>query len=306
MSAQVERLLGASTAQPARPVDVTARVTRDVRGRFHVRLETPGDGAPRVREVKGASCTAIANVTAVIIALLVDPTANVSATPEPEPPPPPAPPEPVPPPPVVVPTPDPVRIPAPVAPAPRAPTQAPRAPSSSPRISFRLSSSAVADVGSLASVSLAFSAAASLLVGPYRFDLGAAGWPGSSAPFAAQPSTGGLLSLVVGFVGACRNILPLLTQTTHFELSPCAAFEVGRLHATGVGVETVGEGAALWSAARAGVLFVWAPIQRVGLDVRLEAAVPFARPTFVIEGLGAVHRSAPVAGRASVGVEVRF
>lgn len=299
VTAEVDRLLAGSPARPPRPVEVSASVSRDDVGAFRVRLETPGDGAIRVREVKGASCAAVADAAALIIALMIDPSAAAAAGPRPGPAPLPAP---------VVPVAVPVFVP-PLAPAPKPEivrASRPRASSGSPLLAFRLSAAAIADAGSLPGISFGFSGAASLLVGPNRFELGAAGWPDRATSLAARPSAGGFVGLVTGFASVCRDVLRLLARTTRFELFPCAAFELGRIHAKGFGIDAPGDGAALWSAVRAGGLFVWRLADRVGIDLRLEAAIPLARPSFVIEGLGTVHRSAPVAGRASLGAELRF
>lgn len=81
VEAEVVRLLGGSRARPARTIDVSAAVSRDDRGSWRVRLETPGDGGPRVRQLTGASCKALADATALILALMIDPDAVTAAPP---------------------------------------------------------------------------------------------------------------------------------------------------------------------------------------------------------------------------------
>ena len=73
--AEVDRLLGPSGARPAQPINATATVSGDELRGFRVHLETTAGGPTRVRELKGASCAALADATALILALMIDPGA---------------------------------------------------------------------------------------------------------------------------------------------------------------------------------------------------------------------------------------
>jgi hypothetical protein len=266
VKAEVDRLLGPEGARPPRPIEVTASVVHDDVWRVH--LETPGQGATRVRELRGASCAALADATALILALMIDPAvASRPAPPAPSAPPPPAPPPPptisAPPPP----PPAPVTAPVPAAPAPPPPV----------RTSFRLAGWAGADVGSLPGISAGFGFSAAFLYGPQRFEIGAAYRPPVAGTVALHASTGGDVELITGSIGACRNLV-----TAPVEIGPCAAFELGRLHAEGFGVTSPGSGSALW------------------------AAAPLVRPRFVLQNVGSVHQPSPASGRASAGIEILF
>jgi hypothetical protein len=168
-------------------------------------------------------------------------------------------------------------------------------------MSFRVLALAGVDAGTLPAVSGFVSAAGALLVGPIRVELGAGFWPARAGSTAARPAAGGEVDLVAGTAGACYSF-----ALGRVELGPCLAAEIGRLHAAGFGVSSPGEGAALWSAVKAGGLIAWAPIDRIGLLLRLDAAIPLSRPAFVLENVGLVYRPGPVAGRAAAGIEVRF
>ncbi|MEJ7734549.1 MAG: hypothetical protein WKG00_35805 [Polyangiaceae bacterium] len=90
-----------------------------------------------------------------------------------------------------------------------------------------------------------------------------------------------------------------------FELDvPCAALELGRMHAEGYGVTNPGEAARLWSAARVGVAGGMVASPWLALRMRLEAVVPLRSPRFVLGNVGIVHEAA-FSGRASVIVEAR-
>jgi hypothetical protein len=293
--AEVERLLGASGARPPAPLAVSATVTPDPAGGLRAHLEAESPDGPRTKELQAASCEALADATAIILALMIDPTALAApVAPSPPLPAPPAAPVPVPPPP-------PVPLPAP---APRSsPVTAPAAavPTSAVRPRFHLVAWALADTGTLPGVTFAAGGTAALSLGAVRLELGAGAFPGRSAVLAQRTTAGGDVSLVAGTAGLCYSVL----ASGRFELSPCLALEVGRLHATGFGVSNPGEGSALWSALEPGARLAWSPLARLAVVLRAGASVPFTRPRFVLAGL-AVHRPGPVAGRAGGGVEVTF
>jgi hypothetical protein len=328
---EVDRLLGDGSPRPAAPLDVSVTVTRSAGGEFEVHLETQGDDGVRTREIRGTSCEVVADTTALLIALIIDPDAMSRPPPEaPSPLPAPTPEPRAPSPPPSLP---PLSLPAPSLPAPSlpslslpAPSPAPPAPSlpapSPPaplppardlppderpvhigRPSIRILAWTLADAGSLPGISFAVGGKAAAVIGAFRFELGAGVWLDRRTTVAQQPSAGGDVGLVAGSAGACWSFLP----RGKLELGPCLSFELGRLHADGFGGTTQGSGSALWSALQGGGLFAWSPVSWLAGVVRLDAAVPFARPTFVIEGLAApVFRPSPVVGRATVGAEVRF
>jgi hypothetical protein len=279
--AEVDRLLGEHGARPPRPLEVTAEVSAGDAGALRVHLEIEGDPGRRTRDLSAASCDALADAAALILAMTIDPAAVTAAPPPPPPPPSPAPPPPSPPPP-------------------------PPAPAPSLRPRFHLAAWARADLGSLPGVSFAAGGTAALALGALRVELGAGAAPArtqlATHPAASGATAGGEISLIAGSAGLCYGVLP----EGRLELSPCAAVELGRLHATGFGVTTPGEGNALWSAARLGARLAFWPMSRAAVVLRAEAAVPFARPAFVLEGLGTVHRPGPVAGRLGGELEWRF
>jgi hypothetical protein len=191
-------------------------------------------------------------------------------------------------------------LPAPPAPIGAAPADA--AQGRARRPTFALQAWGAADAGSLPGISFAVGGEAAVLVGDFRVELGGGVWVDRPATLAQMPSAGGNIGLAVGSAGACW--LPL--RGPRIQVGPCLGLEVGRLHAEGFGVTSEGSGSSLWSALRGGGLLAWSPLSWLAALIRLDAAVPFARPTFSLTGLGAVYRSSPVVGRATTGVEVRF
>jgi hypothetical protein len=312
VEAEVTRLLGASSAASATPLSVDATVQEEKPGRFRVRLETPGEGGPHVRELEAQSCAAIADAAALIIAMMIDPAA-VAAAPAPAPAPVSAPASASAPAPAPAPASAPAPAPAPAsasapAPAPASAPVPPRIPVPVPvraasRPPFLILPRALLDIGSLPGVSFAAGAAFGVLLGAYRLEAGISYWFPRSAVLSTQTASGGDIDLLAGTATACRDI-PL--GASRFAVSPCLGFELGRLHAAAFGVQQARDGAALWAALTAGGRFSLRATRRFGLVLGLDAAVPFVRPSFFITGLGDVHRPSAAVARLTAGVEVRF
>ena len=91
-----------------------------------------------------------------------------------------------------------------------------------------------------------------------------------------------------------------------FEIGPCLGFELGRLHASGFGVSNPGEGSTLWAAIDGGGVLALRLAAPLALVLRLGAAVPLLRPSFVLENVGPVFRPPAVAARGESGVELIF
>ncbi len=140
-----------------------------------------------------------------------------------------------------------------------------------------------------------------IAIGRQRIDLGAVILPLQREVSPLRATAGGDADLAAVTASTCRD---LLGRT--FELGPCLGFEIGRIEARGFGVFEPGEGAALWVAFTAGGMLVYRPVPEMGFGLRLGAAVPFARPRFVLGGVDLVDQPGPVAARAAIGVELTF
>jgi hypothetical protein len=288
--AEMDRLLGPSSARPPAPIPVAATVSLEDQGEWHVRLETPGDGAPRIREIHAATCAAIADATALILAMMIDPEAASAAPPSPAKSPPVA------------------LTPPPIAP-PRVPVEAPRSPPPPPPItpppatptSLRIAALAGLDTASLPELAASLALGASFVYGAQRFEAGIAYYPSRKGTVAARPGTGGNVDLLTGSVGTCRHF-----GSGAIEVGPCVGVELGRLHASGFGVSNPGEGSTLWAAVQGGGVLSVRIVSRLALVLRLGATAPLLRPSFVLENVGAVYRPPAVTARGSGGVELIF
>ena len=320
VEAAIARLLQQSKGGATRPLDVLGVVT-PVEGGFRLQLELSRDGTTSTREVRGATCEALADTAALVVALAVDPDAlSRSSSPAPAQP-------------SVGPTtptePGTTRPAAPPAdkPQPAAPVGAPApvlartrqqaqpgqreqpatAPDAPDVRRWRASAGVVGDVGTMQDLAAAVEIGAGVVVGPARLDATFAFWFPRSAEAEADSRYGGIVGLEAGALGACALLPPLARAVgPRFEIGlPCVGFELGRMHADAQNVTTPGTGADLWAAVRGGAAAAWALEPWLRLRLRLEAALPLVRPKFVLRGVGVVHEPG-VAGRATLGADVAF
>jgi hypothetical protein len=167
--------------------------------------------------------------------------------------------------------------------------------------SFRAAAWAGLDTASLPRLAAAFALRGSFVYGAQRFELGIVVLPARAAAAAVRPTTGGDVDLVAGSAGTCRHF-----GKGSIEVGPCVGFELGRLHASGFGVTSPGEGSSLWAALEGGGVLSYRLFAQVAFVARLGAVVPLLRPRFVLDNVGPVFQPPGVAARGSAGVEVVF
>ncbi|WP_437506131.1 hypothetical protein [Sorangium sp. So ce1099] len=309
VEAEITRLLGDQSPASNGTLRAAGTITPVGTG-FVLSIEISRDGWESARTVRGATCRALADAGALMVAMAIDPevatrsgtaatgdrssAGSSPANPAPEPPAAAA----------RTAEPTPPRVPSTSLPPTRGrerPTEgaAERAPL------FRIGLGGISDLGTMQHLSSAIEPWAGVVVGPARLEAGASFWAGNTAESAARPRSGGTIGLVAGSLAACALLPPLARAVgPHFEVGvPCAGFELGRMHAEGYGVSDPDEGSALWAALRGGAAAAWVVEPWVRLRLRLEAVVPLKRPRFVLEGVGDVHEPS-VAARAALGLEL--
>jgi hypothetical protein len=117
-------------------------------------------------------------------------------------------------------------------------------------------------------------------------------------------SPGAEIGLVAGGLLACA---PLSTRVVGARLAACVGAELGRLSGHGTRIETPHLSTTWWSAPRADVAGRWdLPPRWLALELGVTVAAPIWRDEFVLEGVGTVHRPAPVVGRASLSLRADF
>jgi hypothetical protein len=317
----------AGDASPAVRVEAHARVAHVAGAQWQVHLTTKREGATGERVFESTSCRSLADATALIVALTIDPQ-RVAAN-RPEPPPAPAPPgsaAPAPPPsatppgpsaapapapapaPASAPVPPPAPVPAPApppvpAPAP-APSPAPPPTSASeplPAFPVAVFASLSGDLGTLPQTAYGFSLGAALLFRTFRLEGYGAYWPAQTAHAASAPAFGGDVYLADGGLRGCW-----LPWRSTIEIAACAGLELGDLHGQGLGVRSPQPNDGIWFAATALGRASWRVTSSFGLFVEVGLAVPFFRDTFSLDDIGTVHQAGIVEGRASLGPELRF
>ena len=309
-----EAPLGPERASRA-PIEVEAIVSSLESGRFEVRLES----AQGVRRLEASSCALLGEAVSLILALMVDPAALETA-PEPEgaaallarleaeaepelasgal-------------------APDPGQVaegrgqPAPFEPAeilsaprllaPPSTPPPPPAPRSGPDRWLGLQLHLLGDLGSLPAAALGPAASISLGLGRLRCALGAFWLAPREGVAPARPSAGGLLSLA-----GARLSAAFVARSGRLELGPAALLEAGVMVGEGHGVTDPGLGRALWFALGVGLEARLGLLPWLRLRAALELALPLLRPSFVLLGVGPVHRASPAIARVALGLELAY
>jgi hypothetical protein len=276
----VQRLLGGD-APGAAHVDTHARVERVAGGTWRVRLTTLREGATGERVIESSSCKSLADATALIVALAIDPqrvATNQAAAAAPAPAPAPAP-----------------------GPAPGpAPTPAP---GPAPVSSFARSAAFAAlsgDLGTLPQPAYGVLLGGALLLRYERAEAYGAFWPSQHARSPVSPVAGGDVFLAGGGLRGCW--VPL---SSALSLAACAGLELGVLHGQGTDIRTPRSADGIWFAATALGRVSWSFAPRWALFLDASLAVPFLRDEFQLDQQ-TIHKAAAVEGRASVGPELRF
>jgi hypothetical protein len=306
LRAQVETLLSGA---PATLVWVAARaeVSQREDGMWTVRLTTDRGGTVGERSLEADACRSLADATALVVALTIDPAHVASAAARPSDSDPGASIRPslpaalpvVP----VLPAPAPLR-----SGAPRAPDRASAAAERPSR--FELFPAVGGDLGTLPTLAYGFSLAGSLHVGRLRAEVYGAYWPNHTAhPGRVPAGEGGEVEL---FAGGARGCFPLPGRSEWFhriELSPCAGLEAGALHGRGLNLPRSLTQTGLWLAVTLDARIVVRLSRALGFVADAGAAVPLRRDAFTL-GTGSaaptIDRPGAIEGRAWAGPELRF
>lgn len=299
---QTERLLGRPLGDPRHPpVEASVQVRRQGGWTAELRLTTAG--GQQTRRLRARSCEALAEATALLLALTVDPTANLT-TPEPVEPVDPAP-EPVDPPPEPVEAPpEPVAAPAPASQPPAPVVLAPPPPAPLRRNGVRgfVAAGVHTQWGALPGLGLGLLAAGGLRWRHARVQaLASYASTIRERELAAAPEVrlrgdGWWLGLT-GCAALSRG---------RVELPLCGGWFAGAVRTRARGLAS-GDALRLpWTGALvdAGLRVLLHP--RVALAVQVGAQIPVLRPTFRVDGLGVVHQTSPVVAHAQLGLEIRL
>jgi hypothetical protein len=277
---RVETLIGRPLQESGEPVHAVAIVdTRDGEPRLQLRVRS--ETGVSDRSISAGSCDELAEVTAVMIAVAIDPSLPV---PEPAPAP-----EPVPEPP------------------PPAPTKPPPA-AADDRLQGFVRASAGLGWGPLPGVAPTLSGTVGVRWPHARLEIGVEHWFAQAARFADAQSVGVDVRLTTGHATGCwvPTVRPRATPRSRVEFPLCAGAAVGSLHGEGVGVPRSTPQRLVWSAGHVVAAVLYAPIRHFafGLDARL--VVPFSRSKFTLDDYGVIHTTAWAGFVVAGVVEARF
>jgi hypothetical protein len=302
---RIEALLDGPISAP-RDVEIDARavVTAGRPGSdWRLALEIGSESGLRRRELTAASCDELAQVTALLVAVAIDPSAagRVMTEDDPDPSPPaPAPADPAP-----------ARTPAPTAsPEPRSSpraasstdtSDAPSAPASEPGLGGAVRLAAGLGLGVVPSPAGALAGAVALRGRVWRVDLGA-----SHRFVRPVPEIG--IGTVTARVWATAATIDAawVPAIPRVEFPLGIGVEAGAIAGRSAGLDAPRRGRGGWAALRGGAGLVILPWQRVGITVDARIFVPVTRTRFAIADVGVVHGVGPVGGQFVVGLETRW
>lgn len=268
--AEVVRLLPATTSV-TEPLEARGVASTTATGRWQVELEVAG----AARSFEAASCTELADATALVLAMAIDPSLEPPA-----------------PPPLL----EAADAGVPVAPVVDAGVEEP---STSKAVRFHVRPQAGVLVGRLPAPAAAFGGGAGVQLDRLRLEARVAVSLSQRVPVAAKAGAGADLQLVRGGARGCFTFLEAAVT-----LSGCGGLDVGALRGRSFGVSAPATGTALELGLALGPSLAWSPVQHLSLWVELEGQLALARPSFTIDGLGLVHQVPPLGLEASGGLEV--
>jgi len=293
VEASIRDLLGRPPHLPdGRKLEIKARAERKRDRGWSGTIETRLGTTTGSRTIATESCRAVADATALIVALMIDPEAVAARA---SPPAAPSPPQ------------DPSR--AIRAPPAATETAVSRAPPPSRRGLARtlsLGPMLAVDVGTLPRPSYGAGGRVGVKVGRSALELGvlASTSARGTIPGTAPPA-GGSFRFWSASLSACPAF-----AVRRFDLGACAEIDAVEVKGTGFGVTARYENDARWLALGAGAIARLRISPHVAIPLRMGVVAPLGHPTFVLkgvtEGQGQIYSPSRVAVRALLAVDVDF
>ncbi len=263
-------------------------------------LSLEGEGGREDREIRAASCDALAEAAGLLIAVAADPSRGPvgpavvpePATPEPET------------------TEATTAEPTTTSPATAEPTTGPVTPTvvaSPPLRRRRVSGASRAELGGQflrvlpRAADVTFGGAVALRMPLARVELRGRYALAQRVEQDGLADVGGTIDLWT--LGASGCFAP---RWRRIEIPICAGVELGAMRGRSFGVEQSGEARSLFAAIPIDANLIWSPIPRVGLLAGAGAAAGLLRPSFHLRDQAPLFRAGPVALRVIAGVELRF
>lgn len=288
---RVEQIIGRPLREGDEAVRVVARVTDDEPPQL--RLSITSDSGSRERVIDGRDCAELAEVTAVLVAVAVDPSANPL-------------------PPAPAPTPAPEKTPSTAATQPRAEPRVQRStrvrPAAShgagPRPGAAIHVAPGVGLGTVPGPTAVLAVGAGVRWLHARIDVAFEQWFPRPATLGEGNAGVDVRAFRVGVRGC---YVPTAGRVV--ELPLCAGLFGGAMRGDGRGVPRTRTQRIAWGGAQLEAGLMFAPLRdrrwfAVGPMLRLQA--PFVRPAFSLDGLGVAHRTGVLGFVGAIQVELRF
>jgi len=254
-------------------------VQEDESGAWSLELRTTGRDGSGVRRVSAESCRALADATALILALAIDPTlpaANGASE----------------------------RTATPAQPVVEPAAFATRTSLARPAVRFAVDASAVVDVGTLPVVAPGVAATLAAIPGALpalRVEIGAGLFLDEAAT--SPPARSGTFSLRVFGASGC-----LVAPARRWEIGACAGAELAWMAAEGLYESTLSRVQTEWAVLRAKARVAYRLSSAWAVRADVGAGLDMSRPEFMSGGYGhgLIFRPARCTGRGTLGLELRF
>jgi hypothetical protein len=294
------RLLAGPPIGADRRVAAVAHVMRLASGRWRVDVSMSSAKAQGKRSLEAGTCPGLADATALIVAIMVDPAraeAAASASAASSAPAPPSAP---------ASAPASASAPAPSSAPPPLPAEQPTpAPPSSFAPRWAAGAAGLVDSSTLPAPAFGAALAVSATVWRIRSDVAASLLPGRTyTQSSARGTLGADMSAWMASVDVAYEI-----PVRRMKIDVGAGAELTDVTAIGVAASApvVGVPAhTTWASLRAGGALTAPVFASLFARLTLDAVVPLRRPAFVIDPVGTVSQSSPVTARLGAGVEVHF
>jgi hypothetical protein len=272
LRAEVRRVAGPVPSPAERP-QANAVVKRGPKDLWQLTLSTRAGALAGERRLTAVDCAELMRAAALVIALMINPSAGAPI----EPPPPP-------PPPVIA---------EPPPPPPPAPPPGPISAGADALVATGLlPGGAVPGIGLRLAWSRAF----------FRAELRGDGWAGRSVAGRVDGSAGGSFDLLDLGLGGCV----IGRRGRRIEPGACIGAVVWRETGTGYGVTDPSVAVAWWTGGFAEGDVRVRVTPRNAARVGIGAYLPFGRPTYTLGGIGAVWQPAAFGARGTLGWELDF
>jgi hypothetical protein len=269
---------GAQTGTVDR-VDVDAKVVREG-DRYVLELDLKLPTGALHKRIEADKCEVLASAAALVMAVMLDPTAVVETVDAPR-----------------EPTPPQAPVTKPIEPTPPVPPPPPP----KRRVQGLVRIFGVGSYGAMPRFGGALGGSIGARIGRARVEAVAFGEFPQRRHHEVETQAGARIDLWT--LGARGCFAPNIKRV---DFPLCAGIEAGQMRARGFGLATTRNAIAPWLAFPFGAMVMWAPVPRFAFGGGVDAWVAATRPTFDIEGLGVIHQSQRAGVRIHAGFEVRF